>query len=129
MSRRGAWPPNAGGAFRAAKLFWWFNQGAAVELSVTPKPYYGADGNKAFGITGTPEGLTDRLERRARAVPLPDLLGARRPGCPAPTGSPVAPPSVLASERPDLTLVYLPHLDYDPQRFGPIGCGPAAARR
>jgi len=23
---------------------------------------------------------------------------------------------------PDLTLVYLPHLDYDPQRFGPDGC-------
>ena len=29
---------------------------------------------------------------------------------------------VLQSERPDLTLVYLPHLDYDPQRFGPDGC-------
>ena len=25
-------------------------------------------------------------------------------------------------EQPDLTLVYLPHLDYDPQRFGPKGC-------
>src|SRR5262249_22929813 len=24
-------------------------------------------------------------------------------------------------ECPDLTLVYLPHLDYDPQRFGPSG--------
>ena len=40
--------------FRCAKLFWWFNQGAAVDVSVTPKPYYGADGNKVFGITGTP---------------------------------------------------------------------------
>ena len=29
--------------------------------------------------------------------------------------------AVLRSERPDLTLVYLPHLDYDPQRFGPSG--------
>ena len=29
---------------------------------------------------------------------------------------------VLQSEKPDLTLVYLPHLDYDPQRFGPGGC-------
>src|SRR5262249_136000 len=25
-------------------------------------------------------------------------------------------------ERPELTLVYLPHLDYDIQRFGPQGC-------
>src|SRR5262249_49187248 len=34
-----------GRMFRCAKLFWWFNQGAAVDWSVTPKPYYGADGN------------------------------------------------------------------------------------
>src|SRR5262249_691157 len=27
----------------------------------------------------------------------------------------------LTGSRPDLTLVYLPHLDYDPQRFGPSG--------
>lgn len=29
---------------------------------------------------------------------------------------------VVRDERPELTLVYLPHLDYDPQRFGPGGC-------
>src|SRR5262249_40138281 len=29
---------------------------------------------------------------------------------------------VVREEAPDLTLVYLPHLDYDPQRFGPEGC-------
>src|SRR5947208_1363770 len=49
-ARRG-WP------FRCAKLFWWFNQGAAVDVSVTPKPWYGADGNKVFGILTTPPGL------------------------------------------------------------------------
>src|SRR5437763_16876137 len=46
-----------GRSFRCAKLFWWFNQGAAVDISVTPKPHYGADGSKVFGISGTPEGL------------------------------------------------------------------------
>src|SRR5918912_1442968 len=56
-----------GRAFRCAKLFWWFNQGAAVDVSVTPKPYYGADGNKAFGITGTPDGLTESLETKLGA--------------------------------------------------------------
>src|SRR5579871_1507441 len=50
--------------FRCAKLFWWFNQGSFVEISVTPKPYYGADGNKAFGITGTPAELTTHLEQK-----------------------------------------------------------------
>src|SRR3989442_1153008 len=53
VTARRRWP-----AFRCAKLFWWFNQGAAVAVSVTPKPHYGADGNKAFGIWGTPDGLT-----------------------------------------------------------------------
>ncbi len=56
--------------FTCAKLFWWFNQGADVDLSVTPKPYYGADGNKAFGITGTPEGLCDKLEAELGPFPF-----------------------------------------------------------
>src|SRR5262249_51811585 len=59
-----------GQAFRCAKLFWWFNQGADVDVSVTPKPYYGADGNKAFGISGTPEGLCERLEREFGSFPF-----------------------------------------------------------
>src|ERR687884_438636 len=61
--------------FRCAKLFWWFNQGAPVDVSVTPKPYYGADGNKAFGIYGTPEGLTDRLERELGPFPFHTFWG------------------------------------------------------
>ena len=111
-----------GRTFRAAKLFWWFNQGAEVEISVTPKPHYGADGNKVFGITGTPDGLTDRLERDARPVPVPHLLGpGRRPALHR-LDRPMRGRACCPSERPDLTLVYLPHLDYDPQRFGPSGC-------
>src|SRR5262249_58422592 len=31
--------------FRCAKLFWWFNQGADVDVYVTPKPHYRPDGN------------------------------------------------------------------------------------
>src|SRR4051794_17880088 len=104
--------------FRAAKLFWWFNQGAAVEFSVTPKPYYGADGNKAFGISGTPDGLTDRLERELGPFPFRTFWG---PGAGLPCTEWIARSAavLLSRERPDLTLVYLPHLDYDPQRFGP----------
>src|SRR6516162_9203457 len=44
-----------GREFRCAKLFWWFNQGAAVDVSVTPKPYYGADGNKVFDVLSSPQ--------------------------------------------------------------------------
>lgn len=109
--------------FRAAKLFWWFNQGAKVEVSVTPKPYYGADGAKVFGIDGTPRGLTDRLEERLGPFPFPAFWG---PGAGLPSTRWIArcAAEVLADPAgpPDLTLVYLPHLDYDPQRFGPSGC-------
>src|SRR4051794_583904 len=44
-----------GRPFRCAQLFWWFNQGAAVDLSVTPKPHYGADGSKAFDVQAYPD--------------------------------------------------------------------------
>src|SRR5216684_3675913 len=59
-----------GRPFRCAKLFWWFNQGAAVDISVTPKPYYGADGSKVFGIHSTPEGLSERLEAKLGKFPF-----------------------------------------------------------
>ncbi len=110
-----------GKMFRVAKLFWWFNQGAAVDFSVTPKPWYGADGNKVFGITGTPEGLTDRLETRLGPFPFRTFWG---PGAGLPCTDWISrcAAEIVHAERPELTLVYLPHLDYDPQRFGPSGC-------
>jgi predicted AlkP superfamily pyrophosphatase or phosphodiesterase len=111
----------SGRSFRCAKLFWWFNQGAAVEISVTPKPYYGADGNKAFGITGTPPRLSDDLERTLGPFPFPSFWGPMA-GLPCTQWIAHCAAEVLRRERPDLTLVYLPHLDYDPQRFGPQGC-------
>jgi len=110
-----------GRPFCSAKLFWWFNQGAAVDLSVTPKPYYAADGNKAFGVLGTPPGLTERLEQTLGPFPFPSFWGPTA-GLPCTQWIARCAADVLRSERPDLTLVYLPHLDYEPQRHGPDGC-------
>lgn len=110
-----------GQSFRCAKLFWWFNQGAAVDISVTPKPYYGADGNKVFGISGTPAGLTEKLEKQLGPFPFHTFWGPMA-GLPCTQWIAQCAAAVLRDERPDLTLVYLPHLDYDPQRFGPSGC-------
>jgi predicted AlkP superfamily pyrophosphatase or phosphodiesterase len=110
-----------GETFKAAKLFWWFNQGAEVALSVTPKPYYAADGNKAFGVAGTPPGVADRLVAKLGTFPFPSFWGPAA-GLACTPWIARAAAEVLESERPDLTLVYLPHLDYDPQRFGPSGC-------
>lgn len=102
---------------RTAKLFWWFNQGAPVEWSVTPKPHYGADGSKAFGVldrTGCD------LEKNLGPFPFPSFWG---PGAGLPSSDWIARASarVMRQNRPDLTLVYLPHLDYEFQRVGPGG--------
>ncbi|CAN5898144.1 alkaline phosphatase family protein [soil metagenome] len=109
-----------GRPFRAAKLFWWFNQGAAVDFSVTPKPVYGADGSKFFGIWGDPPELPARLETRLGPFPFHTFWGPLA-GRPCTDWIARGAAEVLRSERPELTLVYLPHLDYDPQRFGPSG--------
>ncbi|CAN5171259.1 alkaline phosphatase family protein [soil metagenome] len=107
--------------FRCAKLFWWFNQGADVAISVTPKPYYGADGNKAFGIDGNPSQTVANLERDLGAFPFPSFWGPRA-GLPCTEWIGKAAAKIIADERPDLTLVYLPHLDYQTQRLGPQAC-------
>jgi predicted AlkP superfamily pyrophosphatase or phosphodiesterase len=110
----------SGRSFRTAKLFWWFNQGAPVDLSVTPKPYYGADGNKVFGIAGTPERLCERVEESLGKFPFHTFWGPNA-GLPCTEWIARCAGWMIENERPELTLVYLPHLDYDPQRFGPSG--------
>jgi predicted AlkP superfamily pyrophosphatase or phosphodiesterase len=107
--------------FRCAKLFWWFNQGAAVDISVTPKPHYGADGNKAFDILSTPAPLADALKVKLGKFPFPTFWGPMA-GLPCTAWIAKCAAAVLREHQPHLTLVYVPHLDYDTQRFGPQGC-------
>src|SRR5436190_6591783 len=100
---------------RTAKMFWWFNQGAPVEWSATPKPHYGSDGSKQFGVidrTGC------RLEDSLGPFPFHSFWGPKA-GLPASDWIARASALVLRQNKPDLTLVYLPHLDYDYQRVGP----------
>jgi predicted AlkP superfamily pyrophosphatase or phosphodiesterase len=109
-----------GRAFKSAKLFWWFNQGAAVDVSVTPKPHYGIDGNKVFDVLSDPPQVADRLMRELGPFPFFTFWGPAA-GLPCTQWIAAAAALTLLEEKPDLTLVYLPHLDYDPQRFGPQG--------
>ncbi len=100
---------------RTAKMFWWFNQGDAAEWYATPKPHYGSDGSKVFGIldrTGC------SLEESLGAFPFASFWGPRA-GLPSTEWIARASARVMRRHRPDLTLVYLPHLDYDYQRSGP----------
>ncbi len=112
-----------GEKFRCAKLFWWFNQGAAVDITVTPKPHYGADGNKAFDILSEPDAWTGRLKQALGAFPFQTFWGPMA-GLPSTQWIARAAAEVLRGDGgpPELTLVYLPHLDYDTQRLGPDDC-------
>ncbi len=96
-----------------AKMFWWFNQGAAVSWYATPKPYYGCDGSKAFGIidqTGT------KLTGHLGDFPFFSFWGPRA-GLASSQWIAEATARVMREQRPQLTLCYLPHLDYDFQRL------------
>jgi predicted AlkP superfamily pyrophosphatase or phosphodiesterase len=100
---------------QTAKLFWWFNQGAPVEWFATPKPHYGADGSKVFDII---DATGCALERHAGKFPFHSFWGPRS-GLAGTDWIARASAHVLRTRRPELSLVYLPHLDYDFQRFGP----------
>ena len=104
--------------FTSAKLFWWFNQGAPVDYSVTPKPHYGADGSKVFGIQGNPPELATGLEKRLGPFPFHTFWGPMA-GLASSEWIAGAAADVIRTYHPTLTLVYLPHLDYDLQRYGP----------
>ena len=98
---------------KTAKLFWWFNQHAPVQWSVTPKPYYGCDGSKVFDVLDKTEcNLTDHLG----PFPFFSFWGPNA-GLPASEWIAKATALVLKKNAPELTLTYLPHLDYDFQRY------------
>jgi predicted AlkP superfamily pyrophosphatase or phosphodiesterase len=111
---------------KIAQLFWWFNMYAAVDWSATPRPHYAADGRKFPGIYTAPPEFERDVERALGPFPLFDFWG---PGAGIRSSEWIerAARRVFDAERPDLTLVYLPHLDYDLQRFGPHDPRAAAA--
>lgn len=96
-----------------AKLFWWFNQSAPVRYSATPKPHYGCDGSKVFDILDRTE---CQLAERLGPFPFFSFWGPRA-GLPCSQWIAKATSIVLQEKQPQLTLTYLPHLDYDFQRF------------
>lgn len=96
-----------------AKMFWWFNQHSHVNYSATPKPHYGCDGSKVFDIIDD----TDcQLVKHLGPFPFFSFWGPNA-GLPASDWIAQATAKVLREKKPQLTLCYLPHLDYDFQRF------------
>ncbi|HLF40549.1 MAG TPA: alkaline phosphatase family protein [Acidimicrobiia bacterium] len=113
---------------RIANLCWWYAMGAPTDYTVTPRPVYHADGRKSPDCYTRPPALHDELEAELGPFPLFQFWG---PGARIASSRWIgrAAEIVLERHRPDVTFVYLPHLDYDLQRFGPDAPQALAAAR
>ena len=105
-------------SFTCAKMFWWWNMYAGVDWSVTPRPEYHADGLKKPGIYSSPAALAPWLRERLGPFPLFEFWGPAA-GIASTRWIADATQAVIEEHDPTLALAYLPHLDYDHQRYGP----------
>jgi predicted AlkP superfamily pyrophosphatase or phosphodiesterase len=111
--------------FTCAKLFWWYNMYSTADYSITPRPMYPADGRKVFDIYTHPFSIRTEIKNDLGEFPFPAFWGPA-----AGTSRKFAPDQVsrwIADSakwienkyQPTLSLIYLPHLDYNLQRLGP----------
>lgn len=112
------WAREIDPSFTCANLFWWFNMYSSVDVAVTPRPMYPADGRKIPDIYTQPAGLRGELQQELGTFPLFDFWGPRAS---IRSSEWIAAAAKRVQERydPTLTLIYLPHLDYNLQRLGP----------
>jgi len=103
---------------RIANLFWWYNMGTQADISVTPRPNYLADGGKVFDIATYPYEIKNSLKADFGEFPFKNFWGPAA-GLASSQWIARAAQWIEQNQKPDLNLVYLPHLDYDLQRFGP----------
>lgn len=105
-------------SFTSANMFWWYNMYASTDYSVTPRPQYAADGRKIPDCYSSPAELRDILQKELGTFPLFNFWG---PNTTIKASKWIADASVMVDKKhdPTLTLIYLPHLDYNLQKYGP----------
>ena len=91
---------------------------SSADYAVTPRPNYLADGRKMPDCYSHPAGLRDILQKKLGQFPLFQFWG---PGANIKSTEWIADSSMITDDLydPTLTLIYLPHLDYCLQKFGP----------
>ncbi len=104
--------------FTCANLFWWYNMYTTADYTVTPRPNYLADGRKLPDCYSHPAELRDVLQDKLGTFPLFQFWG---PGADITSTKWIAEATKITEElyNPTLTFVYLPHLDYCLQKYGP----------
>lgn len=105
---------------KVLKHFWWYAMSTSADASVTPRPAYHQDGAKSPDFWTWPPELKPRLRAAHGDFPLFQFWG---PATSIASTRWIADSFTTAFDAgtPDLALCYLPHLDYDLQRFGPAG--------
>ena len=101
-----------------ANCFWWHAMQASTNITITPRPMYPADGRKIPDIHTTPSDLRNQLQSTLGRFPLFNFWG---PTANIASSRWIADAAQIVHDdyAPDLLMVYLPHLDYDLQRYGP----------
>ncbi|MGH3309523.1 MAG: nucleotide pyrophosphatase/phosphodiesterase family protein [Streptomyces sp.] len=104
--------------YTVANICWWYAMGADTDWTVTPRPVYYADGRKEPDCYTRPPDLHDELTAALGTFPLFHFWG---PGADLTSSRWIidATRHLLRTRHPDLALCYVPHLDYDLQRYGP----------
>ena len=111
--------------FTCAQLFWWYNMYSSVDYAITPRPIYRADGRKIFDIYSWPSTIRPDIKADLGEFPFPGFWGPAAGSAAGPIAPDAASRWIAESAKwierkhqPTLSLVYLPHLDYNLQRLG-----------
>lgn len=104
--------------FTCAKLFWWYNMYSSADWTITPRPAYPANGRKVFDVYSQPMGMKEEIKDELGDFPFPSFWG---PNAGIASSQWIADSArwVEREKHPTLSLVYLPHLDYCLQQYGP----------
>ena len=114
--------------FTCANICWWYAMYSTADYTVTPRPQYLSDGRKMPDCYTFPMELRSQLEAKLGTFPLFDFWGPRTS---IKSSQWIAKAAIEVDKLhdPTLTLVYLPHLDYNAQRHGPAHPSVAADLR
>lgn len=105
---------------RVAMMFWQQSLGEQVDLVLSPRPIHKHNGGLIQDCLSRPEQLyADLCEASGRSFQLMHYWGPLASGKKSSDWIIGAYEHVMKREQPGLLFGYLPHLDYDLQRYGP----------
>ena len=104
--------------FTCANICWWYAMYSTADYTVTPRPMYPASGLKLPDIWTHPASLRPELQKQLGQFPLFNFWG---PATSIKATQWIADAAIKLDQGydPTLSLIYLPHLDYGLQKYGP----------